>query len=141
MSRNVLKHEPKFDIDLVYGRQGELQIGQFLEWVAQGDGHVEVKTKRYLDHKIYVETHHDPGRTETFTLSGISTTAAEMWVYVVAETGIHMAIPTALLREMLVDSSSRDRSEDHGSCPTKGRLVDFCVLLFRQKQKQRMSGR
>jgi len=75
------KPEPRFDIDFAYGRQGELQIGDFLQWVANGDARVEVKRKRYLDHKLYVETACDRGRTGCFEPSGITVTTAEVWVF------------------------------------------------------------
>jgi len=134
------KAEPRFDIDLKYGRQGELQIGEFLEWIANGDGRVEVKRKRYLDHRIYVETHCDKGRTGDFRPSGINATTALLWVFVLGDTGIHISIPTDLLREALLEPSSRDKAELDGSCPTRGKLVDFCVLLYRLKQRRQKTA-
>lgn len=132
----ISKAEPRFDLDLKYGRQGELQIADFLEWIANGDGRVEVKRKRYLDHKIYVETHCDKGRTGVYEPSGINATTALLWTFVFDDTGIHVAIPTELLKEAIDDASSVDKEERDGSCPTRGKLVDFCVLLFRLRQKR-----
>jgi hypothetical protein len=129
------KAEPRFDRDLKYGVQGELQINDFLEWVASGNAQVETKRKRYLDHKLYVETDSDPGRRGYYTPSGINVTTAALWCFVIGDTGCHVAIPTELLRQMLTDPSSRPVEEEDGGVPTRGMLIDFCVLLYRQKQR------
>jgi len=131
-----LQHaEPRFDLDLQYGQQGELQIGDFLEWIASGNGRVEVKRKRYLDHRLYVETHSDKGRTGNYQASGINVTTALLWTFVIGDTGIHIAVPTAALRAAIEDPSSKPVEERDGSCPTRGVLIDFCVLLYRLKQR------
>lgn len=127
------RNEPRFDLDLPYGKQAELQIAEFLDWIADGNGRVEVKHKRYLDHVLYIETHCDKGRRGVWQPSGINVTTAAMWVFVIGETGCHVAIPTDLLRLMVADSSSRPSQETDGNCPTRGVLVDFCVLLYRLK--------
>lgn len=134
------RNEPRFDLDLPYGKQGELQISEFLDWIATGNGRVEVKRKRYLDHRLYVETHCDKGRTGTYRPSGITTTTAHVWVFVIGDTGIHVAIPIDLLRFMLSDPSSRPREERDGDCPTRGMLIDFCVVLYRLKCRQAARG-
>ena len=121
----IAKAEPRFDRDLAYGRQGELQINEFYEWIANGDGRVETKKKRYLDHKLYIETEKDPDGTGIYRPGGINETAADVWCFVIGDTGIHVAIPTPLLREALADPSSRPVEERDGSCPTRGYLIDF----------------
>jgi hypothetical protein len=129
------KAEPRFDIDLAYGRQAELQIGDFLTWIAEGNGQVEVKRKRYLDLEFYVETHCDKGRTGIYQPSGISITTAAAWAFVIADTGIAVLIPTDELRVMLDDVGVCDREERDGSCPTRGRLVNLSYLLYRHQQR------
>jgi hypothetical protein len=131
----ISRAEPRWDRDLEYGNQGELLIKDFLAQVANGHGRVEVKRKSYLDHRIYVETHCDKGRTGNYQPSGISVSQADVWCFVIADTGIHIAVPSALLREMLDDPSTKDKAERDGNCPTKGKLIDFCVLLYRLKRK------
>jgi hypothetical protein len=130
------RNEPRFDLDLPYGKQAELQIAEFLDWIADGNGRVEVKHKRYLDHVLYIETHCDKGRTGCYQPSGINVTTAQLWVFVIADTGVHIAIPTELLRIMVADSSSRPVEERDGSCPTRGVLIDFCVLLWTLKRQR-----
>lgn len=131
------KAEPRFDIDYAYGRKGELIIGDFLRGIADGKGRVEVKRKRYLDWWFYVETHCDKGRTGNFEPSGISVTEAEAWAVVFGDTGISLLVPTHELRALIDDASSRDRTESDGQCPTRGKLVNLVVLLWRHKQQAR----
>ena len=131
----TIRGEPRFDIDYRYGRQGELQIGEFLNWIANGDGRVEVKRKRYIDLELYVEIAHDKGRTGHYTPSGISVSEAEAWAFCIGDTGIAILVPTMILRDMLNDAHTKDREERDGSCPTKGKLINLGTLLYRQKRK------
>jgi hypothetical protein len=135
------KAEPRFDIDATYGGQGELQIADYLTWLAEGNGRIEVKRKRYLDLNFYVETHCDKGRKGTFQPSGISVSTAAAWAFVIGDTGISLIIPTDELRAMLNDPSSQDREERDGSCPTRGKLVSLNVLLYRRRSRQQPAPR
>jgi len=128
--------EPCFDIDVEYGRQGEFQFAELLDWIAAGNGRVEVKRKSFLDLHFYVETHCDKGRSGTFRPSGISLTTAHVWVFCLDDTGVSIVIPTDRLRAMLDDPSSRDKCESHGSCPTRGKLVSLAVLVYREKRRR-----
>ena len=121
------KAEPRFDIDFKYGRQGELLVAEYLDWIAAGNGRVEVKRKRYLDMNFYVEQECDKGRTGTYTPSGINVTDADMWVYVIGNTGIALCIPTPVLREAIKHGYPKEAQE--GSCPTKGTLVHMGAIL------------
>ena len=132
------RNEPRFDRDVEWGKQGELQIDDFLEWIATKNGRVEVKRKGYLDHRFYVETHHDPGRRGVYQPSGINVSTSVLWCFVIGDSGVHVAVPADLLRAMLADPSSKPCEETRGSCPTRGILIDFCVLLYRlKKQRER----
>jgi len=139
-SRVTGKAEPRFDIDYAYGRQGELLIGEFLEWIARGNGEVEVKRKRYLDFECYIETHCDYGGRGVYVPSGISITTAKAWAIVIGDTEISIIVPTEQLRSMLDDPSAKDRAGMHGSCPTRGKLINLAVLLYRHKQKLARCG-
>lgn len=132
------KAEPRFDLDYSYGRQGELQIGEFLHWIASGNGQVEVKRKRYLDLEFYIETECDKGRKGVFEPSGISITTAEAWAFVIGETGISIIVPTSELRAMLDDVTAKNKTETDGRCPTRGKLINLGVLLYRHKQRDRL---
>jgi hypothetical protein len=129
------KCEPAFDRDLSYGEQGELLVDNFLEWIARGNGRVEVKRKRRIDFELYVETSCDKGRKGFYKPSGINLTKADVWVFIVHETGIAIFIPTPLLKEFLFHCSVRDKEERDGSCPTKGKLVNLAAL-FRELDRK-----
>lgn len=126
---------PEWDRDLTYGKQGELQVGEFLDWIAHGNGRVEVKRKRMLDLELYVEIACDKGRRGIYAPSGIAVTTAEMWAFCLGDTGITLMIPTALLRDALDDPSTKDKQETDGSCPTRGKLINVAVLLYRWKKQ------
>ena len=121
--------EPRFDIDFKYGRQAELLVGDYLKWIADGNGRVEVKRKRRLDLDFYVEQECDKGRTGNYSPSGIATTDSDLWVYVIGDTGIAICIPTPLLRAAMQRNGARPVEERDGSCPTKGLLVNIGAIL------------
>lgn len=127
--------EPRFDLDLSYGQEGEKLIGAFLSWIAEGNNQIEVKRKSYLDLEFYVETHCDKGRTGTYQPSGISVTTATAWAFVLGDTNISVIIPTVELRALLDDPGAKDRKETHGSCPTRGKLISLALALYRHKQR------
>ena len=129
------KAEPRFDLDYAYGRQAEIRIEELLSWIGSGNKKVEVKRKRILDLEFYVETHCDKGRRGEFAPSGINVTTAQVWAFVLGDTGMSVFVPTDLLQIMIEDPTSKDRSETDGSCPTKGKLVNMGAMLFRAKQR------
>jgi hypothetical protein len=136
--------DPRFDIDLAFGRDAEWEAAKYLTWLKEGSDKVEVKHKRPLDLNFFVETHCDKGRTGVYLPSGITTTIAVAWVFFIETTGISVTIPTDELRAMLTDPSTRDvAGGQEYECPTKGKLVSLNVLLYRRKQRgeqeQRMS--
>lgn len=122
--------EPRFDLDLTYGKAGEALVGTFIEWIATGSGKVEVKRKRILDLQFYIETHCDKGRKGHFAESGILVTTAEAWVFVIGDTNISVIVPTTVLRQMLDHVTSRDKEAEIGNCPTKGKLIDLNTMLY-----------
>ena len=121
--------EPRFDLDYKYGRQGELQVAEFLDWIAKGNGRVEVKRKRYLDYELYVETECDKGRRGIYEPSGINASEASAYAFVIADTGITIIIPTPLLKAALQHRSVRRVEEYSGSCPTRGVLVNLAAIM------------
>ena len=130
------KAEPKFDIDFKYGRQGELQVEDFLSWIANGNGRVEVKRKRYLDSRFYVEQECDKGRTGEYGMSGINVSDADMWAFAIADTGIIVALPAPLLRKAMQHFASYQTQSKDGSCPTKGTMVSFESMLDAARQHE-----
>lgn len=133
--------EPRFDIDYAYGRQAELQIGEFIDCLAKGNGQVEVKRKRFIDLCFYVETYCDKGRKGVFEPSGILVTTAKTWAFTIDDLGLAVLFPTELIRLMLNDPSTTDVREDEGSCPTRGKLINLasCLYAERKRRNQRRS--
>lgn len=73
-------YEPGFDfkVDLAYGLQGEADLIEFFRAV-QG-GLVEVKSDRYRNGRMAVETQQKPAQGE-WKDSGINVTTAQWWAY------------------------------------------------------------
>jgi hypothetical protein len=94
-------YQPDFDIDRDYGESGEATVRRIL---GLSEYQIEVKRKTYVDDQFYVEFEHDPGATETYKPSGLSTTSAEYFAYVIGDSGVIVFVPTDLLRQRLADA-------------------------------------
>jgi hypothetical protein len=103
---------PKYDIpapdflkDLEFGEQGEEIINKFIQDIASG--HIEVKTDRYRNGKMVVETQQWPGRrrdadgNELWVLSGINVTTAKWWVYQYHFDGAFVVVATDRIKRYL----------------------------------------
>lgn len=108
---------PKYDIpapdflkDLKFGEQGEELIAKFIGDIASGD--IEVKTDRYRNGKMVIETEQWPGRRRTpdgkeiWTLSGINVTTAKWWVYQYHLDGAFVIVATDRIKRYLRKRSS-----------------------------------
>ena len=111
------------------------QVGDLLEWVARGNGRVEVKRKRRLDLEFYVETECDKGRVGIYKPSGINATTADAWAFIIGDTEITILLPTTLLRAAIKHRTAKPKAEGDGSCPTKGYLVNLAAILDTHKNK------
>lgn len=90
--KNVGKTNSNFDLDLEYGRDGENTVLAALN----GAKKVEVKTDKmaHYTQQIAVEYMYK-GRP-----SGISTTEADYWAFLIPQTGAIIMLPTSKLKEM-----------------------------------------
>jgi hypothetical protein len=121
-------YKPEWDIDKSYGEEGERRFAELFGWLATGDPRVEVKRKRRTDDWFYIELQHNPhGRG--WRNSGLHTTQAEIWAFVIADTGVMVAFPTALLRAALRYGIGKPAAETDGDCPTEGRLLRLPNLM------------
>ena len=111
---------PDWDIDRSYGEAGEQSFRRLMGLDRE---RFEVKRKRYRDDKFYVETHQLIRGASKYVPSGINTTRAEYWAYMIADTGVTVLFPTAALRSAA--RSAETVSEDDGDNPTRGRLVSL----------------
>ena len=89
---------PDFDLDRDYGEDGEDTVRDVL---GLATNRIEVKHKSYADDKFYVELEHDPGGRGQYKPSGLTTTKAEYFTYVIADTGVIVFIPVPYLRQRL----------------------------------------
>ena len=70
--------QPNWRKDLEFGHRGENLISDFLDDVSSGS--FEVKSDRYRNGRMVVETQQDPGARGTWVNSGINVTKAKWWV-------------------------------------------------------------
>lgn len=125
-------YEPRFDLDQEYGEQGE----DLVALVRSLFGRIETKRKRYGDFRFYVEIAQRPKDSLEYKGSGINTSEADYWAYVIADTGVIVMVP----REVLKAAAARapDAEERDGDNPTKGRLVSV-EHLFPSASKRRVA--
>lgn len=118
-----MTYQPEFDVvmpdfsrDLVYGEAAE----DVVEYLSQA--RVEVKRKRRVDPVFYVETYQAP-RGGQVKGSGINTTKADYFAYVIGDTGAIVFLPVSLLKAACRNAERKNESD--GDNPTWGRLVRF----------------
>jgi hypothetical protein len=106
-----------FIADLTYGEHAENDVQEFLMMMAEG--HVEVKSDRYRNGRMFVETEHNPRniRDESgeriWQLSGINVTHATWWVYTTSP-GCSFVIPVQRLKNYLRHNRHRMTKRDAG---------------------------
>ena len=118
-----MRYQPEFDLDRRYGEEGETLVEGWRR------GSVEVKHKTYLDFKLYVELEQNPRRSGIWKPSGLRVTTADYWDFVIGDTGVVVAIPTARLRLAVARGAGRPAETTHGDNPTRGRLIDLRELI------------
>jgi hypothetical protein len=97
----------KFDFkkDLAYGQQGESLVSTFLDDLE--DGSFEVKSDRYRNGRMVVETDQNPrgyrdvNGVQVWNKSGINITTAKWWVYIFSPEGAFIVISVARLKRYL----------------------------------------
>jgi hypothetical protein len=94
-----------FTKDLAFGEQGEAEIRSFLEALSGGD--FEVKTDRYRNGRMVIETQQNPrGITDKsgekiWVPSGVNVTTAKWWIYIYTLDGSFLIIATDRLKRFL----------------------------------------
>lgn len=107
MNRGFDIPSSRFDFkkDLEYGKQGEELISLFLEQVSCGD--FEVKSDRYRNGRMVIETNQNPRGVKDedgnriWVPSGINVTTAAWWVYVFSPEGAFVIISVDRLKKYL----------------------------------------
>ena len=128
--RKAEGYEPRFDIDAEYGRQGELFVSSIIDSFTRGS--VEVKRdSRFADTgNIFVE--YECLRQGSWTKSGIATSEADVWVYVLGDSQVVIAMPREALKELVLEmwrDPRNRREEKDGSHPAKGVIIPLYKLV------------
>jgi hypothetical protein len=139
-------YQPSFDLerfnfvrDLKDGEEGEAFVTAFLR--ALSSGAFEVKTDRYRNGRMVIETHQAPMRAlqeldlneSVWKPSGLNVTTAKWWIYVYAlegESGAFVAIEVGRLKRYLRKNSERFNGKTkkifaaHSDNPSRGWLLE-----------------
>ncbi len=123
-------YEPRFDIDLAVGRQGEMFVARIVEALTQGSS-IEVKTDDAAEkwRRVYLEYECLYG--SEYRRSGLATTSAELWATVLAGDVLVVA-PVWRYRYAARKAFRKPglrRALDRGSHPTRGVVIPLESLL------------
>jgi hypothetical protein len=121
-----------FKKDLSYGESGEELVKSFFATLS--DGAFEVKSDRYRNGRMVIETEQNPRGTQDsngdkiWVKSGINITTAKWWVYIYAMDGSFVIISVARLKRFLrkhPDKFNQGTKRDFGGQdnPAKGFLI------------------
>lgn len=108
---DIPPREFDFNKDLAYGQQGEMLVDGFLQ--ALSGGSVEVKSDRYRNGRMVVETDQNPRGAKDdqgnkiWVRSGINITTAKWWVYIFSPDGGFIVVSTSRLKRFLRANSSK----------------------------------
>jgi hypothetical protein len=116
---------PDFDIDVAFGAQGELFVANIIDSLSKR-GSVEVKMDaRYADTgNVYVE--YKCKRADGWNWSGIATTQAAFWAFVLGMDTFCFVVETETLKDAVRERWGNPNSHvecTKGSHPTKGVIL------------------
>ena len=127
--------KPDFELDLIFGELGEDLVRTFVSNICAGN--IEVKTDRYRNGRMVIETHQHrfkaecPGIAEPYwKLSGINVTEADWWVYVFNLEGSFIIVKVERLKKFLPLNKFRYNDDTkrlfaaESDNPTKGWIVE-----------------
>lgn len=122
-------YEPRFDLDHAVGKQGELFVSEIL--AALQSERVEVKTDLKASRYGNVFLEYECLRRGRYQPSGIATTDAKLWVFVLDLGNVAVAVSTDRLRELgrLAYRHGRTRECVRGSHPTRGVVIKVADLM------------
>lgn len=122
-------YEPRFDIDYERGSQGEMFTRSIIDAMARD--RVEVKQDGRIRETGNVYLEYECLRRGKYVPSGLATSEAECWVFVIEGGDVLIAIPTEKLKELgrAAFKAGNVRECVVGSHPTKGVVVTVADLL------------
>lgn len=128
-------YEPRWDIDLDRGEAAQSFAFGVLEHIQNGDGRtVEVKRddRSQETGNVYIE--YECERADGWNPSGIAATEAKLWVFVLEQDQLLVAITVERLKDVcrtaLKDGRARKGGCMRGSHPTRGVILPITDLLL-----------
>ena len=131
VNRLAKGYHPKFDIDFAIGREGEENVLNLLEGIRLGTVEVKTDVRAADTGNLYLE-YECLGKP-----SGIQTSKADAWAFVLGNGGFVNIVPTDVLRYLytqLVGHKKYCREMARGARPTRGVLIplkhmhEMCIL-------------
>lgn len=134
--RMVDGYEPAWDLDLEYGRQGELWVADTAEAIRSGSAEVKRDGRWYQTGNLFVE--YECRRIGEWRPSGLATTDADVWVFKLGDLGVGLIVETGLLKEYCRELHHRGSVAEQlaGSHPTKGVLLPLAYFLSWLQRRQ-----
>lgn len=123
--------EPRWDRTYAYGTQGECIIDDTIQGLANGQLAREDKRKTYLDANLYIEIEQNPMACGRWRDSGLRTTEADMWCYLIHDTGAVFILPVPMLRRAVAKAERLHTklTEVKGENPTRGYLLPVDTII------------
>lgn len=121
------RYQPDFDIDLAHGKVAEKLARELLFGIRK----VEVKREDRAPEfgTLFIETECDKGRKGWYEPSGLRTTGADYWGFLIG--AIFFYVPTVWLRNQ---EPHCKRAECHdGDCPTKGFRLPLAAFFGKER--------
>lgn len=134
--RQAEGYQPKWDIDLKFGEQGQLLVVDIVEAFAKGLTEVKHEAQWLKTGNLYVELQCRKA-SGLYEKSGLAATEATLWVFVLHGTATAIIIPVGLLKTVVKRLYNvrwgtlypYRKNCDRGSHPTTGVVIPLCVAV------------
>ncbi len=123
-----MNYEPRWDLDFRRGQRGENIVRSVVEGMMAGTVEVKTDDAAVQTGRVYVE--HACRKQGMWTHSGIATSQADFWVFVVGE--MLLGLPTDVLRALHATQLQAGRGLmecSRGSHPTKGVVLPIRMIV------------
>lgn len=125
--RLAIGYEPRFDHDAAFGHQAEMWTANIVHALESGSAEVKHDAIAARTGNVYVE--YECKRRGRYVPSGIQTSIADVWVFVLCNTSLCVVVATETLRSAARGGGHRRAECVRGSHPTRGVLVPIAWLL------------
>ncbi len=124
-------YEPRWDLELAKGHAAELHTLQLLTGMALGTVEVKQDARAASTGNLFVE--YQCGRRDgTWRPSGIATTEADAWAFLLPPAPLLLVIPTApllVIARAAHAAGNTATTNKQGDLPTRGALIPLADLL------------